>query len=210
MPAFCPVRRLHLAWIPALRRGRIVAATNHVIACCANSAASGLFDAYANITLMVPEKLREIKLRQMTEAAAGQAEETGIPILGCNVQVLPMVTETVAVCVISAGMKNRSESPLVPIRKQPLVDRDLVMTKWLGLEGTAVIAAASREKLCGRYPSDLVDTAAEFYQYLSVAPEAATAVKSGRQIICWHCGRAVCTAAYGSWQQQMALDWSQT
>ena len=156
-----------------------LAATNHVIACCANSAASGLFDAYANITLMVPEKLREIKLRQMTEAAAGQAEETGIPILGCNVQVLPMVTETVAVCVISAGMKNRSESPLVPIRKQPLVDRDLVMTKWLGLEGTAVIAAASREKLCGRYPSDLVDTAAEFYQYLSVAPEAATAVKSG-------------------------------
>ena len=108
-----------------------LAATNHVIACCANSAASGLFDAYANITLMVPEKLREIKLRQMTEAAAGQAEETGIPILGCNVQVLPMVTETVAVCVISAGMKNRSESPLVPIRKQPLVDRDLVMTKWL-------------------------------------------------------------------------------
>ena len=83
------------------------------------------------------------------------------------VQVVPMVTETVAVCVISAGMKNRSESPLVPIRKQPLVDRDLVMTKWLGLEGTAVMAADSRGKLCGRYPSDLVDTAADFYKYLS-------------------------------------------
>lgn len=156
-----------------------LAATNHVIACCANSVASGLFDACANMTLMVPEKLREIKLRAMIETAAVQAEETGIPILGCNVQVLPMVTEAVAVCVISAGMENRSESNLVPVKKQSLADRELVMTKWLGLEGTAVIAAGSREKLCGRYPSDLVDTAADFYKYLSVAPEAATAVKSG-------------------------------
>ncbi len=156
-----------------------LAATNHVVACCANSAASGLFDACANMTLMVPEKLREIKLRAMIETAAVQAEETGIPILGCNVQVLPMVTEAVAVCVISAGMENRSESNLVSVKKQSLSDRELVMTKWLGLEGTAVIAAGSREKLCGRYPSDLVDTAADFYKYLSVAPEAATAVKSG-------------------------------
>ncbi|MDE6362670.1 MAG: hydrogenase maturation factor [Lachnospiraceae bacterium] len=156
-----------------------LAATNHVIACCANSAASGLFDAYANITLMVPERLREIKIRAMIEAAAAEAEETGIPILGCNVQVLPMVTETVAACVISAAMENRSEGNLAPIKKQSLADRDLVMTKWLGLEGTAVIAAGSREKLCDRYPSDLVDTAADFYRYLSVAPEAATAVKSG-------------------------------
>lgn len=156
-----------------------LAATNHVVACCANSAASGLFDACANMTLMVPEKLREIKLRAMIETAAVQAEETGIPILGCNVQVLPMVTEAVAVCVISAGMENRSESNLVPVKKQSLADRELVMTKWLGLEGTAVIAAGSREKLCGRYPSDLVDTASDFYKYLSVAPEAATAVKSG-------------------------------
>ena len=156
-----------------------LAATNHVVACCANRAASGLFDACANMTLMVPEKLREIKLRAMIETAAVQAEETGIPILGCNVQVLPMVTEAVAVCVISAGMENRSESNLVPVKKQSLSDRELVMTKWLGLEGTAVIAAGSREKLCGRYPSDLVDTAADFYKYLSVAPEAATAVKSG-------------------------------
>ena len=76
-------------------------------------------------------------------------------------------------------MENRSESNLVPVKKQSLSDRELVMTKWLGLEGTAVIAAGSREKLCGRYPSDLVDTAADFYKYLSVAPEAATAVKSG-------------------------------
>ena len=53
---------------------------------------------------------------------------------------------------ISAGMENRSESNLVPVKKQSLADRDLVMTKVAGLEGTAVIAADSRGKLCGRYP----------------------------------------------------------
>lgn len=156
-----------------------LAAVNHVIACCTNRAASGLFDTNANITLMVPERLREIKVRMIMETVALQAKETGIPILNCNVQVLPVITEPVVSCVISAGLENRTEENVVPIKKKILVDEDIVMTKWLGLEGTAIMAGCSYEKLSARYPSDLVDAAADFYQYLSIAPEAATAVKSG-------------------------------
>lgn len=156
-----------------------LAAVNHVIACCANCAASGLFDTSAHMTLMIPERLREIKIRSMMEAAALQAEETGISILSCNAQVLPSVTQVIVSCVISARLEKRSEGNIVPMKKKILVDEDIVMTKWLGLEGTAVMAAESHDKLCARYPSDLVNTAADFYRYLSIAPEAATAVKSG-------------------------------
>lgn len=152
-----------------------LAAVNHVIACCANCAASGLFDTSAHMTLMIPEQLREIKIRGMMEAAALQAEETGIPILSCNAQVLPSVTQVIASCVVSAGLEKCAEG----VKKKTLTEKDIVMTKWLGLEGTTIIAAESRDNLCARYPSDLVDTAADFYRYLSIAPEAATAVKSG-------------------------------
>lgn len=156
-----------------------LAAVNHVIACCANRAALGLFDASASMTFMIPERMREIKVRMMMEAAALQADETGIPILSCNVQVLPAVAQMVVSCVISAGLEKHSEGNVVSMKKKTLIEEDIVMTKWLGLEGTAIMAAESRDKLCARYPSDLVDTAADFYRYLSIAPEAATAVKSG-------------------------------
>ena len=156
-----------------------LAAANHVIARCANGEVLGLHYAHANITVVVPEKMREIKVRNMIEAASVQAEETGIPILSCNVRVLQSVTEPIVTCMVNAGLENKGESKLIFLKKKALAGEDIVMTKWLGLEGTAVVAQDSYEKLCGRYPKDIVEEAAEFYRYLSVVPEAATAVKSG-------------------------------
>lgn len=156
-----------------------IAATNHLITCCANAAAAGLLGTYANMTLMVPERLREIKVRGMIEAVTLQAEETGIPVLSCNVQVLPTLTEAVATCVVNAGVENKGDSGVVTLKKRALVDEDIVMTKWIGLEGTAVMASGSHRQLCERYPADLVEEAAEFFQYLPIAAEAACAVKSG-------------------------------
>ncbi|MDE6219162.1 MAG: hydrogenase maturation factor [Lachnospiraceae bacterium] len=156
-----------------------LAAVNHIIACCANKAVSGLQYAHANITVAIPEKMREIKVRSMIEAVSVQAEDTGIPILTCNVQVLQAVAEPVVTCIVNAGIENKSDSNLVVLRKRALIGEDIVMTKWLGLEGTAVIAQGSAETLCKRYPADIVEEAADFYRYLSVVSEAATAVKSG-------------------------------
>ena len=53
------------------------------------------------------------------------------------------------------------------------------MTKWLGLEGTSIIAKEKEEELLTRYPKALVDAAKGFDAYLSVLPEAAIAVESG-------------------------------
>ncbi|MCM1026059.1 MAG: AIR synthase-related protein [Roseburia sp.] len=57
--------------------------------------------------------------------------------------------------------------------------QDVVVSKWIGLEGTARLAERNREKLLARYPAGLVEEAAGFDRWLSVIPEAATAVKSG-------------------------------
>ncbi len=58
-------------------------------------------------------------------------------------------------------------------------DQDIVMSKWIGLEGTARLAKQYYERLRERFPQRMIDEAAAFDKYLSVMPEAATAMKSG-------------------------------
>ena len=86
-----------------------------------------------------------------------------------------------------------------------LAGQDIIITKWIGLEGTADLAARNREKLLERYPAYLVEEAAAFDRYYSILPEAATAVKSGgctMQIS----QRAVYLQRYGRWQRVQVLD----
>ena len=64
------------------------------------------------------------------------------------------------------------------VRKK-LAGQDIIITKWIGLEGTADLAARNQEGLLTRYPAYLVEEAAAFDRYYSILPEAATAVKSG-------------------------------
>lgn len=58
-------------------------------------------------------------------------------------------------------------------------DQDIVASKWIALEGTAQLAGKHRERLRERLPVRMIDEATSFDRYLSVVPEAATAMKSG-------------------------------
>lgn len=130
-------------------------------------------NAYAGISLFVPERLREIKVREQLAEAAQRADELQIPILSVNVQVLPWVSMETACCVVHAALGNREKM------RGASPGEDIVMTKWIGLEGTAVIARDSIDRLKTRYPLDIVEEAADFLRYGSILPEAATAVKYG-------------------------------
>lgn len=55
----------------------------------------------------------------------------------------------------------------------------IVMTGWAGLEGSAMLAERFRKRLLVRYPAELIDTAREFRNRLSVVREAAAAAAYG-------------------------------
>lgn len=57
--------------------------------------------------------------------------------------------------------------------------QDIVVSKWVGLAGTALLARAFEEKLRARYPLGLVTETVGYDRFLSVLPEAACAVKAG-------------------------------
>lgn len=68
------------------------------------------------------------------------------------------------------GLERRSESR---------ADQQIVISKWIGLEGTSRLARENYERLCQRFPARMLGEAASFDRYLSVKSEAAIAMKSG-------------------------------
>ena len=58
-------------------------------------------------------------------------------------------------------------------------NQEIVVSKWIGLEGTVRLVRQYEEKLRERFPRRMIDETAAFDRYLSVASEAATAMKSG-------------------------------
>ena len=56
---------------------------------------------------------------------------------------------------------------------------DIIATKWIGLEGTAIIANEKEEELCTHFSRHFVEQAKALDRYLTVMPEAATAENSG-------------------------------
>lgn len=63
-------------------------------------------------------------------------------------------------------------------KEQTVAEMDLVVTKWIGLEGTSIIAHAKEAELATRYPMHLIHAAQGFERLISVALEAALAMRS--------------------------------
>ena len=127
------------------------------------------------LTFLLPEKLSEAKLRGMMEQAEAAAHAANVQIMGGHTEVTRVVNQPV-ISVVGVG-KAKKGRLISTAGARP--GMDVIVTKWVGLEGTSIIAKEKEEELLKRYPQALVDTAKGFDAYLSVLPEAAVAVESG-------------------------------
>ncbi len=127
------------------------------------------------LTFLLPEKISEAKLRAMMEQAEEAAHAANVQIMGGHTEVTRVVNQPV-ISVVGVG-KAKKGRLISTAGARP--GMDVIITKWIGLEGTSIIAKEKEAELLTRYPKSLVDEAKGFDRYLSVLPEAATAVKSG-------------------------------
>lgn len=157
-------------------QGECVAAMNHLILRCANNlAACGAEPVAVQIALFLPESVEEPCVKYLMSEAEAACKALNIQIAGGQTRVTPAVNMPyAAVTGYGKAMKNTYRTA-----KAAAPGQDIVISKWIGLEGTAYLAKQNRQKLLERYPAYLVDEAAGFGRFLSVIPEAATAVKSG-------------------------------
>jgi hydrogenase maturation factor len=146
-----------------------------LIKCANNLAAAGAKPVAAEISLLLPEETEEAEIREVMKQAEETCKALNMAIAGGQTRVTKAVTEPVAVVSglgKAPGGTDHSARAAAP-------GQDVVISKWIGLEGTALLARRHREKCLERYPAYLVDEAAGFERYLSLMREAATAVKSG-------------------------------
>ena len=127
------------------------------------------------LTFLLPEKISEAKLRAMMEQAETAAHAANVQIMGGHTEVTRVVNQPV-ISVVGVG-KAKKGRLISTAGARP--GMDVVVTKWIGLEGTSIIAKEREEELLTRYPQALVDTAKGFDAFLSVLPEARIAVESG-------------------------------
>ena len=157
--------------LPVIRAGcyAVYAAVNAV-------AAGGGIPFAMQMALTLPEGTEESELKrimQLTEEAAGICK---VQIAGGHTEVTGAVKYPV-ISVTAFGY--RLEAAERVSRGLPAAGQAVVMTKWMGLEGTAILAQEREAELLERYPFSITTAAKGFEKYLPVLPEAATALKSG-------------------------------
>ena len=146
--------------------------------CANNLAASGAEPVAAMITLLLPEAAEETELKALMAEAVEKCEELSMDIVGGQTRITSDVSSTTAV-VVGFGESPVERQTMSNMAGTAAPGQDIVVSKWIGLEGTAFLAERCSEMLRARYPAYLVEEAAGFHRYLSILPEAAAAVESG-------------------------------
>ncbi len=127
------------------------------------------------LTVLLPPDADEPLIRQLMQEVESACEELHIQAMGGHTE----ITEAVNQPLISVtGVGKVKKGCLITTGGAHNGD-DVVLTKWIGLEGTAIIAKEKEMELLGRFARTFVEEAKGFDKLLSVVPEAAIAVKSG-------------------------------
>ncbi len=150
-----------------------------VLQSCVNIlAARGAEAVAAALSILLPPDAQEQTLKDMMAEAERFCANAHMQIAQAQGRVLPVVTEPF-VTVTAYGRAALQEDALYHTVRAAGPGQEIVVSKWIGLEGTAVLARRYRDSLLARYPAWLPDAALKFDGFLSTVPEAAVAVKSG-------------------------------
>lgn len=127
------------------------------------------------LTILLPEGIREIRLREMMEQVETACAKAKIQVMGGHTEVTRVVTQPViTVCGVGKAKKGQLISTA---GARP--GMDILVSKWIGIEGTSIIAKEKEEELKTRFPVPFIEKAKKMDSYISVLSEAAVAVSSG-------------------------------
>ncbi|MCR5507825.1 MAG: AIR synthase family protein [Lachnospiraceae bacterium] len=125
------------------------------------------------LSILLPEGCVEEDLKEIMEQVEEACSELDIQTIGGHTEVTRVVNQPV-ITVTGVG-KVRRDKYITTGGARP--GDDIIVTKWIGLEGTSIIAREKEEELLKRFSSSFIGEAAGFIRYLSVVPEAGIAVK---------------------------------
>lgn len=149
--------------------------TNAIMAACNDVACSGAVPMGVSVTVLLPTSYHEAALCSLMKELDEACESCGVDILSGHTEVTRRVKEPIIVVTAMGTVKTSEMVHSQNVRP----GMDIVVTKWVGLEGTAILAKEREKELRERYSQPFIDRAKTFGQMMSVIPEAAVAGKSG-------------------------------
>ena len=127
------------------------------------------------VSALLPAGTEEAEIRELMRQMETACEALHMEIAGGHTEITRAVNQPV-LTVTGIGRVKRSRM-ITTGGARP--GQDVVVSKWIGLEGTSIIAKEKETELLTRFPAHMIETAKRFDRYLSIVPEAATAGKSG-------------------------------
>lgn len=142
---------------------------------CNDIAASGAEPIGILLTLLLPDKSTEEDLKEIMKGAYEAAEETNIEIIGGHTEVTKAVNQPL----ISAAVIGKTKNKKFISSGGAKIGQDVLMTKWAGLEGTAILAKEHEQNLKKKINKDLIESAKNMKGFLSVIEESKIAFAFG-------------------------------
>ena len=127
------------------------------------------------LSVLLPEGTEEDELKTIMKQVEDTCHELNIQTIGGHTEVTKVVNQPV-ITVTGIG-KVKKDAYVTTGGAKP--GDDVVVTKWIGLEGTSIIAREKEAELVKRFSRSFIEGAADLNRYLSVVPEAAIAVSHG-------------------------------
>ena len=146
-----------------------------IIAACNDVACSGATPMGVSVTMLLPTSFNEEELRALMKELDIACEVCNVDIISGHTEVSRAVKEPLVIVTAMGSVMKKDMLHSSQVRP----GMDIVATKWIGLEGTAILAREKEEVLRTRYAQPFIDNAKVFGQMMSIIPEAAVAVKSG-------------------------------
>ncbi|SHE69908.1 thiamine-phosphate kinase [Caldanaerobius fijiensis DSM 17918] len=146
-----------------------------VIISCNDIAACGAKPLGILVTILLPENASESIFKDMMESIDKAAKELGIEVLGGHSEVTPSVTKPV-ICTTALGIAKKNSFVTASNAK---VGDDIIVTKSIGLEGTAIIAYDYEYILTKNFSHEMVERAKNFLKEICVIKDGLIASSTG-------------------------------
>ena len=127
------------------------------------------------LTVLLPPESDEALLEEIMAGSLRAAEERNIEILGGHTEVTDAVTKPL----ISAAVIGKTRNRKMLATGDAKSGQDVVMTKWAGTEGTAILAKEWEEGLRAYLTEEELKTAQDMKHFLSVGEESVIAFEHG-------------------------------
>lgn len=119
------------------------------------------------LTVLLPPKTKEKELRQLSSEVQEECRKLGIAVIGGHTE----VTDAVRKPLISVTGVGKVKEDQLLSTKGARPGQDIIVTKYIGLEGTGIIAREQEDLLRKRFSGEFLDEAKACLEYVSVVPE---------------------------------------